>query len=208
MVCELARRLGVFCCCLVLSLGGCARAVYYTVDGTKYYTRSEADVALRKMLDEKMVNCKTVRTPLDYDCVLVTPTRHWLEKNCIRKTGLTGADSTDFVLTALQHIIENHYAMIQHSGVFRNCKLVMATAGNGGEEQLADQAFEILAEKSGGSGHRIYRLTRPDGSATKEIDANAIDMFARYGWDPLIEMTRDLMPEAREADEKAVDVDP
>ena len=133
---------------------GCFRAVKYQMGDKSYLSRTEAESAQRKVLEERLSTCQLANHQVGEKCILVFPTRRWIQENYIISKGLgSKADMLDYIITTLQRKIETDYALIIKSNLFDDCKITHATVGNGEGEYLApEDAFEFRSERGDESG--------------------------------------------------------
>jgi len=163
--------------------------------GKRYSTRTEAEAAQMKILGDVLAKCRKADGPTAEQCVLVSPTRQWLRQHYIKTEGpgSLNEDMFDYLLTTLERSMETEYAMIEASGVFKNCTRVTATIGNGETENLSlESAFEIRAGVKEPDGGRIYTLYGPKARKSKLIGSHDVYYFGVTGWDLFVEWVQEI----------------
>ncbi len=196
-------------CVLMSFASGCARLsavgigplVVYRMRDNTYLARSGAEGDQRKALRELLLKTPKASDPVAERCVLVMPTYEWIKDNyawcfwvgnsgCAWVRAFLGKEAIrDYLAAAMQRQIETGYAMLEKSGLFKDCKIVFAEEGNGANEYFTvGGSFVVRAEAKykDGSGARVHRLFAPDGKRYEWISLyRYILSDAHPGWDKL-----------------------
>ncbi len=180
---------------IMTSSTGCFRIVKYTTEGKSYLSRTEAEEAERSAQEARLSASQLSHRQISEKCIFVMPTRKWIRETGIRRKGIVPKeDLIDFLITSTQRRMELEYAMIEKSGLFKECEMIQATSGNGeGENISLGKGIEIRTEFVGKKRYHYYWFVGPGQQQSMRIGAGEFYYSAHYGWDWFADQMEELV---------------
>lgn len=169
----------------------------YKMGGKFYLFRSSAERDLHNAQKGFLSKCQKTPRAVAEQCILVFPTREWIVENLTTVWGgvVDRELIRDYIVAYMQSCINSGFTLIKKSGLFKDCRVVMARVGNGTNENLVpENAFEIRPEViiQDGKKNRWYRLVSPNGKGSFLIGTLDFYNYCNNGWQKLAEKIEGL----------------